>query len=92
MPRETDSLLTVQQVLEELGVSRDTWYKWRCAGKTPPCVRLPNGHTRVRRSALDAWLDELSEGADTVAGISRSAPVVVRGGSGSRIRRQGARA
>lgn len=57
-------LLTVQDVLAELGgVSRRTFYRWRELGLAPACIRLPNGELRVRRSVLNAWLDDRAEGA-----------------------------
>ncbi|KNE83529.1 MULTISPECIES: helix-turn-helix transcriptional regulator [Streptomyces] len=63
MARERAELLTVRQVLDELGgISRRTFYRWRELRTAPRCIRLPNGELRVRRDALDAWLDELGEG------------------------------
>jgi predicted DNA-binding transcriptional regulator AlpA len=56
-------LLTVREVLEELGgISRRTFYRWRELKIAPRCIRLPNGQLRVPRGALDAWLDERAEG------------------------------
>ncbi|GAA1173448.1 hypothetical protein GCM10009654_33450 [Streptomyces hebeiensis] len=46
-------------VLDEIGITRATWYRWRNRGYGPEVRRLPNGHLRVRRSALDAFLNEL---------------------------------
>lgn len=65
MARErAGELLTVRDVLGELGgISRRTFYRWRELGLAPACVRLPNGELRVRRSVLNAWLDERAEGA-----------------------------
>lgn len=57
-------LLTVRQVLEELGgISRRTFYRWRELRIAPACIRLPNGELRVRRDALNDWLAERAEGA-----------------------------
>ncbi|MGW7477095.1 helix-turn-helix transcriptional regulator [Nonomuraea muscovyensis] len=57
-----DELLTVRQVLEELGgVSRRTFYRWRELGRAPACVRLPNDELRVWRSDLLAWLESRRE-------------------------------
>lgn len=53
--------LTVQQVCDELSVSRSTFYYWRQLGKGPRFLRLPNGSIRVRRADLDAWLDGFEE-------------------------------
>jgi predicted DNA-binding transcriptional regulator AlpA len=61
MPR-TDELLTVEQVLDELGgVSRRTFYRWRELGRAPKGIRLPNGEIRVWRSELMSWLTTLKE-------------------------------
>ena len=62
MAAQRDELLTVPQVLAELGdVSPRTFYWWRETGKAPSVVRLPNGELRVWRSDLRAWLDRLRE-------------------------------
>ncbi|MEO3764585.1 helix-turn-helix domain-containing protein [Streptomyces sp. B8F3] len=57
-------LLTVRQVLDELGgISRRTFYRWRQLRTAPRCIRLPNGELRVRRDVLNDWLEERREGA-----------------------------
>jgi predicted DNA-binding transcriptional regulator AlpA len=59
-----DELLTVDQVLEELGgVSRRTFYRWREIGKAPAGIKLPNGEIRIWRSDLLNWLHGLREAA-----------------------------
>jgi predicted DNA-binding transcriptional regulator AlpA len=59
-----DELLSVDQVLEELGgVSRRTFYRWREIGHAPECLKLPNGELRVWRSDLLNWLRKLREPA-----------------------------
>ncbi|WP_416963132.1 helix-turn-helix transcriptional regulator [Streptomyces sp. Agncl-13] len=65
MARETTAeLLTVRQVLEELGgISRRTFYRWRELRLAPACIRLPNGELRVRRDVFNDWLAERAEGA-----------------------------
>ncbi|WP_406374509.1 helix-turn-helix domain-containing protein [Streptomyces sp. NBC_00647] len=56
-------LLTVRQVLDELGgISRRTFYRWRELRIAPACIRLPNGELRVRRDVLSSWLEERAEG------------------------------
>jgi predicted DNA-binding transcriptional regulator AlpA len=66
MTAQRDELLTVPQVLAELGgISPRTFYRWRETGKAPSAVRLPNGELRIWRSDLHAWLDRLRE--DTAA-------------------------
>ncbi|WP_406284759.1 helix-turn-helix transcriptional regulator [Embleya sp. NBC_00896] len=62
-PLKPSDKLTLPEVLEEIGVSRSTFYYWRQLGKAPRCIRLPNGELRVRRSVLDAWLESLEEAA-----------------------------
>ncbi|SDL64249.1 helix-turn-helix transcriptional regulator [Nonomuraea jiangxiensis] len=59
-----DELLTVTQVLEELGgVSRRTFYRWRQLGRAPVCIQLPNLELRVWRSDLNAWIESRREAA-----------------------------
>ncbi|MBT2231685.1 AlpA family transcriptional regulator [Nonomuraea sp. NEAU-A123] len=59
-----DELLTVAQVLDELGgVSRRTFYRWREIGKAPKGFRLPNGELRIYRSDLETWLESLRSAA-----------------------------
>jgi predicted DNA-binding transcriptional regulator AlpA len=61
---KSGELLTVRQVLDELGgISRRTFYRWRELRLAPACIRLPNGELRVRREALDEWLEQRAEGA-----------------------------
>ncbi|WP_031009294.1 helix-turn-helix transcriptional regulator [Streptomyces sp. NRRL F-5727] len=54
-----DEWLPLTDVLAEIGITRATYYRWRNRGYGPVVKRLPNGHLRVRRSALDAFLNEL---------------------------------
>ncbi|MFJ5835163.1 helix-turn-helix transcriptional regulator [Streptomyces shenzhenensis] len=61
---KTAELLTVRQVLDELGgISRRTFYRWRELRIAPACIRLPNVELRVRRDVLNDWLEERAEGA-----------------------------
>jgi predicted DNA-binding transcriptional regulator AlpA len=62
MSTTRDELLTVDQVLDELGgLSRRTFFRWRELGRAPQCVKLPNGELRIWRSDLRAWLRLLQE-------------------------------
>lgn len=62
MTARRDELLTVPQLLAELGdVSRRTFYRWRELGDAPRCIKLPNGELRVWRSDLLAWLRARTE-------------------------------
>ncbi|MFD7918872.1 helix-turn-helix transcriptional regulator [Streptomyces sp. NPDC059740] len=57
--RPKDELLPLTDVLEEIGISRATWYRWRNRGYGPEARRTPSGRICVRRSALEAFKDEL---------------------------------
>ncbi len=55
------ALLTIEEVIAELRVSRAAFYRWRRRGTGPAEVRLPGGGVRIRRSALQAWLRRLEQ-------------------------------
>ncbi|WP_405723151.1 helix-turn-helix domain-containing protein [Streptomyces sp. NBC_01537] len=61
MPR--DEMLTIDQVIDETGVPRATFYGWRQRRKGPKSIKLPNGAVRIRRSELDRWIATLEEAA-----------------------------
>ena len=65
MRKSQDELLTIAQVLDELGgyVSRRTFYRWREIGRAPAGIKLPNGEVRIWRSEFLAWLETLREAA-----------------------------
>jgi predicted DNA-binding transcriptional regulator AlpA len=64
MDARRDELMTVRQVLDELGgVSRRTFYRWRELGYGPATFKLPNGELRVWRSDFNTWLRQLEEAA-----------------------------
>jgi excisionase family DNA binding protein len=53
-----DELLTVEEVCNELKVSRRTFDRWRALGTGPRSTRIGgSGPVRVRRSWLDEWLE-----------------------------------
>ncbi|WP_327284873.1 helix-turn-helix transcriptional regulator [Streptomyces sp. NBC_01205] len=54
-----DEWLPLTDALAELGITRATWYRWRNRGYCPEVRRLPNGHLRIRRSVLDAFMDDM---------------------------------
>lgn len=54
-----DEWLPLTDVLEEIGITRATWYRWRNRGVGPEAKLTPTGRVRVRRSVLDAFLNEL---------------------------------
>ncbi|MDU0256260.1 helix-turn-helix domain-containing protein [Streptomyces sp. PU10] len=64
MDARHDKLMTVRQVLDELGgVSRRTFYRWRELGYGPAAFKLPNGELRVWRSDFNTWLRQLEDAA-----------------------------
>jgi excisionase family DNA binding protein len=58
---QPDDLLTIDDVIASLRVSRAAFYRWRRRGTGPPSVRLPGGAVRIRRAALAEWLRGLQE-------------------------------
>jgi excisionase family DNA binding protein len=59
-----DEWLTVEEVCDELKVSRRTFDRWRAQHTGPRSVRLGGkGPLRVRRSWLEEWLEETGPGA-----------------------------
>ncbi|QHY96709.1 Helix-turn-helix domain protein [Streptomyces sp. S4.7] len=54
-------MLKLREVLEEIDMSRAAFYRMRARNQGPRLIKLPNGHLRVRRSDLDAWLSKGEE-------------------------------
>jgi predicted DNA-binding transcriptional regulator AlpA len=54
--RNACDLLTQVQVCDRLGISADTWTRWRKAGRVPDPVTLPSGRRKWRVSDIDALL------------------------------------
>lgn len=63
MAKARDEMLTIPEVIEEIGVPRATFYRWRQCKKGPKAIKLPNGSVRIRRSELSRWLETLEESA-----------------------------
>ena len=61
MTGDPDDLLTIEEVIATLRVSRAAFYRWRRQGTGPPAVRLPGGAVRIQRSALQQWLRDLHD-------------------------------
>lgn len=55
--------LKLHEVLAEIGMSRAAFYRMRARGHGPKLIKLPNGHLRIRRTDLEAWLTSLEEAA-----------------------------
>jgi predicted DNA-binding transcriptional regulator AlpA len=51
---DTRELLTQVQVCQRLGISDQSWMRWRKAGRTPEAVTLPSGRLKWRVSDIDA--------------------------------------
>jgi excisionase family DNA binding protein len=58
---QPDDLLTIDEVIATLRVSRAAFYRWRRRGTGPEAVRLPGGAVRIRQAALAEWLAGLHE-------------------------------
>jgi excisionase family DNA binding protein len=57
-PSRRDEWLTVEEVCDELKVSRRTFDRWRAHRTGPRSVRLGgSGPVRVRRSWLEEWIE-----------------------------------
>ncbi|MEU4727145.1 helix-turn-helix domain-containing protein [Streptomyces sp. NPDC023588] len=63
MAAPRDEMLTIPQVVEEIGVPLATFYRWRQLRKGPKAIKLPNGSVRIRRSDLERWIATLEEAA-----------------------------
>jgi predicted site-specific integrase-resolvase len=53
--------MTMEMVLEELGVPLSTMSDWRKAGTGPIFSRLRNGKLRITRDDFNAWCDTLEK-------------------------------
>jgi len=51
--RDGADLLTQVQVCAQLGISDQTWMRWRAARRTPEPVTLPSGRLKWRREDID---------------------------------------
>lgn len=54
--RNTADLLTQKQVCQRLGISEDTWTRWRKAQRVPDAVTLPSGRRKWRVVDINAML------------------------------------
>jgi predicted DNA-binding transcriptional regulator AlpA len=63
VPACRTQLLTITEVIAEIGVPRATFYRWRQLRKGPRSIKLPNGDVRIRRTDLERWLTSLEDGA-----------------------------
>ena len=56
-----DELLTINETIRAMKVTRATFYRWRATGKGPKCLKLPSGAVRVRNSELERFLASCDE-------------------------------
>jgi hypothetical protein len=61
--QKRDRWLTVAEILDDLGIPRRTWQRWRELGLAPEAIKLPNNELRIRRTVYEAWLADLEESA-----------------------------
>ncbi len=61
MSTEQEDLLTLAEVCAALKIARTTYYDWRRKRCAPPAIKLPNGEVRIRRAALEDWLEDHEE-------------------------------
>jgi predicted DNA-binding transcriptional regulator AlpA len=60
-PGEAKRFVTIDQICDDLEISRSTYYTWRGSGKAPVGKKLPNGSVRIPVDVYEAWLDSLGE-------------------------------
>lgn len=51
--------MTIEQLCEELDISRSTFDDWRRKGNTPRMIQLPSRKYRISRAEFNAWVDTL---------------------------------
>lgn len=51
--------LTIDEILNDLGIPRRTWQRWRTRKQTPKMLKLPSGEYRIHRDDYKAWLNGL---------------------------------
>lgn len=55
MDGDKEPLITLDDLTEELQVSRDTVYRWNYNGTGPTRIRVGR-HVRYRRADVDKWI------------------------------------
>lgn len=63
----TTAWMSLEDLCDELGISRDTAYKWSssgpASGRFPEYRKLPNGQIRIRRDWFEEWVNSLGPAA-----------------------------
>ena len=52
--------MTIEQLCEELDISRSTFDDWRRKGNAPRMIQLPSRKYRISRTEFNAWVDTLA--------------------------------
>ena len=64
---EARGWMSINDLCQELGITRDTAYKWSSAGtesgRFPEFRKLPNGQIRIRRDWFEEWVSGLGPAA-----------------------------
>ncbi len=60
MDEKREHLITLNELLEIVGVSRSTFEKWRSKSMAPRTYKLPSGGLRFKLSDVEDWLEGLA--------------------------------
>jgi predicted DNA-binding transcriptional regulator AlpA len=58
-PAQVGEMMDVRAFCATVGVSPDTFYRWRQLGTAPHAIRLPNGSLRITQADYETWLAKL---------------------------------
>ena len=58
---DPQAFFTTATLCEYLGITRDTYFRWRRSGYGPPAVRFSTHKVYYRRSDVEAWVAEQLE-------------------------------
>lgn len=60
-PKSPERLVNIDELAEQLGLSKATLYRWRSTGYDMPKGIKIGGHVRWHQSTIDAWIEEKVE-------------------------------
>ena len=58
-----ETMITVAEICEALGISKRTFYEWKAKGRAPETHKMPNGELRVEPAEYERWLKSLKDAA-----------------------------